>query len=260
MTALDHLDVPGAGLLPASRYLEVLDAEAHSIVEAGRGAPPEARVPGAPGLTLAETQRHLGSVYRAIEGWLREGQRPAAWQRAPEPGESLEEYLLAGLEAVTGCLGEHAASTPAPSWWPEDETYGFWQRRMCHETTIHRVDVQHARGVAVSLVDDDVATDGADEALQLWFGHRARTLGLSGTRASSVLVHTSNRAWVARVGPEGTAVRRVMDRPRTDSAVSAGSMRLYFWLWGRVSIHQAEMAGDEDAIAQLWAMLRLATR
>jgi hypothetical protein len=47
---------------------------------------------------------------------------------------------------------------------------------------------------------------------------------------------------------------------RADAAVSAAPMQLYLWLWGRAPTHQAEASGDQDAVAQLWALLRLATR
>jgi hypothetical protein len=132
---------------------------------------------------------------------------------------------------------------------------------MCHETTVHRVDVQYARDVAVTTVPEDVAVDGTDEVLRLWFGHRAKVLGLSGTRTSSVLVRTLDRAWTATVDRDGTAVRETLaGTRRTDATVSAPPMQLYLWLWGRVSVHHAQLRGDQDAIAQLWALLRLATR
>jgi uncharacterized protein (TIGR03083 family) len=261
MTAMEDTGTASAVSLPGSRYLYVLDAEARAVAACTGDDQPGVRVPGAPGLTPAEVARHLGSTYRATEAWLREGKRPATWQREPAAGESLEDYLLAGLMAVTGCLASEPANTPAPGWYPEAETYGFWLRRMCHETTIHRIDVQQARGAVVSVVDDDVATDGVDEILHVWFGHRARTMGLSGTREGAVLVRTAGRTWRADSGPRGTAVRRITDdHPHVDATVSGDPMQLYLWLWGRASIHQADASGDQDAVAQLWALLRLATR
>jgi hypothetical protein len=37
-------------------------------------------------------------------------------------------------------------------------------------------------------------------------------------------------------------------------------MTMYRWLWGRLPDRMVEVIGDHDAIAQLWALLRLATK
>ena len=40
----------------------------------------------------------------------------------------------------------HAArfdpAAPSWTWWPDDQTAGFWLRRMAQETAVHRVDVE----------------------------------------------------------------------------------------------------------------------
>ncbi|MGH3626761.1 MAG: maleylpyruvate isomerase family mycothiol-dependent enzyme [Sciscionella sp.] len=249
-------------LLAGDRYLPLLHGEAELIVYSARGGRPDLPVPGCPGMTLAEIERHLGAVYRSAEAWLRDGARPHSWQRQPELGQSLEDYLRSGLAALVDRLKAAPASEPAATWWPRDATNGFWRRRMTHETTVHRVDVQYARGVEISPIEPDLAVDGIDEVLRLWFGHRALELGLSGTKRASVLIRTAERKWLAVTGSEKVDVRRVPagEEPATDAVISGEPMWLYLWLWGRLSIHQAEVQGDRDAVAQLWALLRLATR
>jgi hypothetical protein len=133
---------------------------------------------------------------------------------------------------------------------------------MAHETTIHRVDVQAAAGATVTSVADDVALDGIDEALTLWFGHRLRMLGMSGTREGTVAVRVADRAWIARADRTSTEAYRVDAEPTApaDAEVSGSPEEVYLWLWGRLPTTSIEVTGDDDAVAQAWALLRLATR
>ncbi len=36
-------------------------------------------------------------------------------------------------------------SAPTWSWWPADQSVGFWVRRMAHETAVHRWDAEGAK-------------------------------------------------------------------------------------------------------------------
>ncbi|MGH3431643.1 MAG: maleylpyruvate isomerase family mycothiol-dependent enzyme [Thermocrispum sp.] len=249
-------------LIDHGRLLDVLRLEVELLVDASSGASPDARVPSVPGLTLGETVRHLGSVYRMVVSWLRDGRRPGEWQRAPAPGEPVERYLLDGYAELAVELAERDPMAKAGTWWPDDQTSGFWRRRMAHETTVHRTDVQSAVPVEITEVADDVAVDGIDEALMLWFGHRLGVLGVSGTRPGSVGLRVGDRYWMTRAGPSYAEVWRA-DAPAmagADARVTGTPMRIYLWLWGRVPTGAVITEGDDDAVAQLWALLRLATR
>ena len=110
---------------------------------------------------------------------------------------------------------------------------------------------------------EDIAVDGIDEALSLWFTHRLAVLGLRGTRHARIGVSAGGREWVARARPTGTSAWRVeSDDERVDGSISGKPEDVYLWLWGRIPPHTSavDRAGSEDAIAQLWALLRLATR
>lgn len=255
-------------LIGPDRLLDVLGAEGELLASSATGAQPDLDVPGCPGLTLGETVSHVGSSYRMLLSWLRSGDRPTEWRRGPEPGQPAEDYLRAGLAELVAELAAHDPAEPCPTWWPAQQNYGFWRRRMAHETTVHRVDVQGAAGEPVDVIADDVALDGVDEILSLWFTHRLAVLGVSGTRYGQVTVLTGGRAWVARVTPSGTSVRRAVPEDVAGSvaggvagaSVTADPMPMYLWLWGRRSIQAVREAGDHDEVAQLWALLRIATR
>lgn len=250
-------------LVDYDRLWEVLGVESERLADSVRGARPEAVIPGCPGLTLGETARHVGSQYRMVWQWLRDGQQPGEWQRQPREGQELAEYVRTGAAPLLAELRAHRPDEPCPTWWDEEPNYGFWRRRMAHETTVHRFDVQGASGVTPDDVPDDVALDGIDEVLTLWFLHRLAVLGVSGTRDQVVRVRTGGRAWITRAGARHTSVRRPGEDAeglRVDATVSGTPMEVYLWLWGRRPDRMVHWEGNHDAIAQLWALLRLATR
>lgn len=115
----------------------------------------------------------------------------------------------------------------------------------------------------VGAVTDEVALDGVDEVLTLWLGHKLDVLGVRGSRESLVTVEVEDHLWLTRCGPRGSSAWRVVDPEDAhvaDAQVSASPMTMYRWLWGRLPDRMVTTVGDDDAIAQLWALLRLATK
>ncbi|WAL67370.1 maleylpyruvate isomerase family mycothiol-dependent enzyme [Amycolatopsis cynarae] len=252
----------GKALIEHGRFLEVLGIEVELLAEAARAAPVDTPVPACPGFTIGEVARHVGGVYRVARRWLTDGEAPREWPRNPAPGQSIEDYLRTGLAELLGELSGHDPREGAAGWWPQDQTYGFWMRRLAHETTVHRYDVQEAAGTPVTPIAEDLATDGVDEALAVWFGGRLPMLGLSGTTGRSVAVQVAGHQWIARAGPGETEARRCSaeEAAQADGLVSGSPMPVYLWLWGRQGHQSVTWDGDEDAIGQFWALLRLATR
>lgn len=252
-------------LVGYDRLLHVLGEQAEVLATAARGARLESVVPGCPGLTLGETARHVGSQYRMVWRWLREGERPTEWQRDPGPGQDLADYVRSGVAPLLAELSAHDPDEPCRTWWDEEQNFGFWRRRMAHETTVHRYDIQGATGMVPDDVPDDVALDGIDEVLTLWFTHRLAVLNVRGTRHQVVSVQAGGLEWLARAGTDHTGVHRPGDPPDTTTAivnatVSGSPTQVYLWLWGRRPDRAVLHDGSHDAMAQLWALLRLATR
>jgi uncharacterized protein (TIGR03083 family) len=262
--------VSDRALINYDRLLHVMGAEAAVLADSVRGARKEAVIPGCPGLTLGETARHVGSLYRMVWHWIRDGQRPGEWQRDPADGEELDAYVRSGAAPLLTELNRHPPDAECPTWWPADQTYGFWRRRMAHESTVHRFDVQGAAGMVPDEVPEDVALDGIDEVLTLWFEHRLAVLGVSGTRDQVVSVRAGGLEWLVRAGAGRTSTRRPGEGPvgpdagngedAAHAVVSGSAMQVYLWLWGRRPDRAVKFDGSRDATAQLWALLRLATR
>jgi uncharacterized protein (TIGR03083 family) len=254
--------VNGKALLDQDSLLDVLDIEATVLAETVDETRPDLRIPQAPGLTVGETARHVGSVYRMVLEWIRTGDSPESWQREPGPFQSLRDFVANGARALVDELAAHDPAEPCSTWWAADSTYGFWRRRMAHETAIHRGDVQGAAGRPVADVADEFAVDGVDEILTLWLGHRLTVQGVVGARDGSVAVTTGGKAWLARITTGGVAAWRVPPNEvqRADAIVRGAPHQVYRWLWGRLPERAVNREGDYEAINQMWALLRMATR
>jgi len=249
-------------LYDEDQLLDLLDIEAAVVADLVDEARPELRVPHAPGLTVGETARHLGSVYRMTVEWIRTGDSPDSWQREPGPLQSSRDFVASGARALVDELARHDPTEPCSTWWAADSTYGFWRRRMAHETAIHRGDVQEAVGRRVTSVPDDFAVDGVDEVLTLWLGHRLTVQGVVAARDGLVAVVTGDRTWLVRITTGGIAAWRASadDADRADAVVHGFPQQVYRWLWGRLPDKAVERDGDREAINQMWALLRVATR
>ncbi|GAA4863281.1 maleylpyruvate isomerase N-terminal domain-containing protein [Saccharopolyspora rosea] len=250
--------------LDYGRMLDVLGIEAQLLIAATHDAHADLPVSGVSGRTVGQTVQHLGDLCEDTLSWLGEsdvaGRR---WELPPNPGlREVTNRFAVRMADVLAELGVRPPDEPCPTWWPEDHTSRFWARRMLHATTLHRVDVQTAAGIEAAPIDTDVAADGIDEALRVWFGYRLRALGVTATRSCSVGVHAAGRSWLVTADPSGAAVVGSTEAGTAtpDAVVGGEAAAVHLWLRGRLPDRAVETSGDPDAIAQLWGLLQLATR
>jgi hypothetical protein len=248
-------------LVDYARLLDVLDTEGERLATSATGTDPELAVAHLPGMRLGEVVRHVGSVYRMVVSWLRDGERPTRWQREPAHGQTVVDYLRAGLLEVVDELDRHDPLGGAPTWWPEHQNYGFWCRRLAHETTVHRVDVQMTGArLMVGDIAQEVALDGIDELMSLWFTHRLGVLGVSDLVPGTVAVNAGGRRWLARVSATGTSAWRADGDEPADATVTSDATGMFLWLWGRRPAAQVHESGDPALVGQLRSLLKVATR
>jgi uncharacterized protein (TIGR03083 family) len=216
-----------------------------------------AAVPPCPGWTVEDVVTHTATVYEhKIECIRLGGQRPDPWPPDwPADRDPLawfgdaHQRLLSILESV-------APDAPSWTWFPADQTAGFWVRRMAQETAVHRVDVQSA-GSGVTPVDADLAVDGIDEVLQMMLAGDWSDLPQPGSRAD-VTVEAGGRAWTVLISPEEI---EVVDRAATTSAqISGESSDVVLWLWGRRPDAAVTTRGDAAHARVLRERLALATQ
>ncbi|WP_458116526.1 maleylpyruvate isomerase family mycothiol-dependent enzyme [Arthrobacter sp. D2-10] len=218
-----------------------------------------APVPSCPGWDVQELMRHTALLYLQKAEVIRTGVKPTGrW--IPEPVLALDP--AAQLELGYGRLVEefdsHQPSDPAESWMPDDQTVGFWIRRLTHETAVHRYDIETA-------VDDgrpiefELAVDGIDEVLTVMF-QRGRSAAGSEPNpdnvTGSVVIEGGGTRWFVGLLPHDIEVaREAGDEP--DATVSGDPSDVLLWLWGRGPL-PAEMT-RQPAAAELRRRLAATT-
>ncbi len=211
--------------LPPGRYLDLVHADGERLVALADGHL-DADVPACPGWRVRDVVDHIGMVYGHKIVALETGRRPepGEWQ-GPPVGEDEVQWCHSLLHRLATDLGRMAPDAPAWTWWDEDQTAGFWQRRMALETVVHRVDVESAVG-ARTPIPDDLALDGIDEVLRIMLAD-AEEFDVSGPDPDPEGV----RITIGPVGVRGTPEGVLL------------------WLWGREeSAHPAGAASDIDLV------------
>ena len=236
-------------------YLDAVRSDGDALLAAARRAP-QAAVPACPEWDVAQRRGPVGRIHRWVTDMLvtRSAQR-GAFPRAPEGFEALAPWYEEGLAAVLAALG--AADPDEPVWnWADNgpAPARFWQRRLAHETGVHRWDAELAVGVTPTPIDPALATDGIDETLgfvNVWLGRRAAE-GLTGRL---VLATTDTAStWALDLSPD--RVDRLDPGAGPTPAAGAAAVRggasdLLLWLVGRPTAAQLEMVGD-PAVTATW--------
>ncbi|MDX5568246.1 maleylpyruvate isomerase family mycothiol-dependent enzyme [Streptomyces sp. ID05-04B] len=241
--------------METAEFLEILDREGRALADAAAEAGPDAKVVTCPGWQVRDLLRHTGAVHRWATSFVAGGH--TGFRPVEEPPELDDEALLdwfrAGHRRLVDTLSTtspdvrcwHFLSAPTP--------LAFWARRQAHETAVHRVDAESARGRDLEEVAREFtagfAADGVDELLR---GFHARDR--SGVRSEEPrtlrvrATDTADAVWSVRVSSEPPVTRRDADGP-ADCEVSGPAALLYLSLWNRLPLPAA--TGDA-ALATLW--------
>jgi len=233
------------GWLPWDEYLRVLRLDATRLSEVARmGLDPP--VPSCPGWSVADVVRHTAQVYLHKVECMRRGEAPAEW---PPADFADREPLSFFAEAIQELWDELVARDPdevATTWWPHDQTVGFWYRRMAQETAVHRVDAELAHDV-VTPVDEALAIDGIDEVLQImlggpwWDGEYATAEPVD----ARVRVTSGGRSWTVSLTAASVVVAET-DEGDVAVEVAGQPDDVYLWLWGRRDAGSLAVTGDTE--------------
>jgi uncharacterized protein (TIGR03083 family) len=149
-----------------NEYCSELDREVDRFAESLANADFTARVPSCPEWTVRDLAEHLGKVHR----WAQELVRVRATKRISLSTMDLgaievgSEWLRSGGRSLVETL--RVADPDESMWaWGADQHVRFWARRQLHETLVHRIDLELAKGAA-SSVDPAIALDAVDEFLE----------------------------------------------------------------------------------------------
>jgi uncharacterized protein (TIGR03083 family) len=230
-------------------YCEAVSGAIDRLADAVARSEPAAPVPSCPGWTVGDLVEHVGGVHRWAARMVREVS-PARLARRDLgidfPGDPAEwpEWLRHGAEELVTSL--RGANPDAAMWaWGADKHARFWGRRMLHETTVHRVDVELAGG-PIGAVDAAEAVDGIDELLDnlphaAYFRPAVEQLRGHGETLAFEARDAGVR-WAVRLLPDGYEWGHE-DGP-ADAVVSAPAAALFLYLYQRAGGEAVTIDGD----------------
>lgn len=234
-------------------HLEVESARLRAAAARDLGA----EVPSCPGWVVRDLVEHVAEVYEHKLACIAlGGPKPEPWP----PVWPAERDPLAWLDDVRArlltVLRDVDPAAPSWTWLPEDQTAGFWHRRMAHESAVHRVDAELAHGAATE-VDAELALDGIDELLRLmldedWTGFEEPEL------TGSLVVASSGRAWGVVMTADVIVVSDALP-DGSQATVSGDPSGLLLWLYGRAPASVVSVDGDPVAAQRLRQRVALST-
>ena len=182
--------------------------ESSRLVEFARASDPALAIPTCPAWDVDELVNHVALFQGFGEGLVRE--RATRRMGFKELGLTRERRGVDGVVASSARLVAtlEGANEDEPMWsWAGDQRVGFWARRMHHETLVHRVDLEIARGED-PRVEATTAGDGVDELLTnlMFAGSFSPDLALLTGGGEALAIRSPERAWRIDFHPDGFMV------------------------------------------------------
>ncbi|MEW2522577.1 maleylpyruvate isomerase family mycothiol-dependent enzyme [Actinacidiphila alni] len=241
--------------METSGFIDTLRREGALLADAAQDAGLDAPVPPCPDWRVRDLLAHTGAVHRWAAGYVAERRtRPQDW----DPSAPADPELVDWYRGTHGRLTDALTAAPADvdCWYflPAPSPLAFWARRQAHETTVHRVDAQAARGGELSPVEPDFAADGVDELLtgfQARQRSRVRTDRPRTVRIRAVDVADGPREWLVRLSAEAPVTERDAQDTAADCTVGGPAQDLYLALWNRGPYEGLSVTGDESLL-ELW--------
>lgn len=231
-----------------------------------------APIPSCPGWAMANLLGHLGAVYTSIARNISFGagedivnelddlQLAPAYATWFEGGRSAEaapadvvDWFDAAVARLAQVFDDSDPEMRTWTWFPPEQTVGFWLRRMAHETAIHAWDARGAHGESYAY-DSDLAADGVDEALSVYQPMHCRPTSTVEGRGETYHFHRTDGPgeWLVRFdGSEMTVTR---EHRRADVAFRGAAPDLFLFLWHRIPADRLEVLGDEVAATRYFEL------
>ena len=238
------------------RYLELVRADSDLLLAAVRSAPASG-VPSCPEWTALDLLRHVGEVYehKLVCMELDRDPKDGECEPAPEELEPLADWFTGRRDALLARLAEHGPAQPSYTWFPPDQTVGFWFRRMALETAVHRIDAELAAGLTTP-VDPELAADGVDEVVGFLahdFGDRSE-LDLGADR--TVELRCADRRWALTLRTD--KLEHAAEGTAADASVTGDPADLFLHIWNRpvTWVSSVVEAGDPEVLSALRTRLQ----
>ncbi|MFI7364238.1 maleylpyruvate isomerase family mycothiol-dependent enzyme [Streptomyces sp. NPDC050149] len=240
-----------------AEHIRSLDAEGRLLADAAQEAGTGAPVPTCPGWQVRDLLRHTAMVHTWAASFVTEG-HTAYVPDAGEPdldGPELLDWFRAGHRLLVEALERAPQDLECWAFFAAPSPLAFWARRQAHETTVHRVDAESARGGPLSPVASDHAVDGVDELLRGFHARPKSRVRTDVPRTLRVRATDTGSAWTVQLSTEPPVTVREADGssvlPSVDCELSATAQELYLTLWNRRPLTALTVTGDPD-LARLW--------
>ncbi len=234
-------------------YLEAITADSETFISTAATLDRDNPVAVCPGWTVADLVAHQGFVwgFAAANVAAAGDKTPPASPKPPEDEGKLIEWASSVRSTMLEALSAADPDAPAWSFAAPYQTAGFWQRRMCHETMLHRWDMQ-----SVALDIDPLfahrAADGIDEYLHVGLQYSSgRPNRVYPTQSLHLHCNDTVGEWTVVADAENN-LSIVREHAKGDAAVKGQAEEILLWIWGRPG--EVEIFGDE-ALAATWQEL-----
>jgi uncharacterized protein (TIGR03083 family) len=240
------------------RYLEALTVQSALLAEALAGADVTLPVPSCPEWTLQQLAEHVGRAHRWATAIVTRRLTTAPdfdtlSVIAPDDAGGLGNWLVDGAGELAEAIRSVDPQTLIWSW-TEDQSAGFWGRRMTHETAMHRADAELALGREFGL-DAELAADAISEWLSMLglpetIKYRPELAGLRG-EGQILHLHSTDPGlgeageWIVRRTPSGPVWEH--GHAKGDVAVRGAVVDLLLVMMRRVAPSEAPITVLGDA-------------
>lgn len=239
------------GRLTHEQYIEWVERSTAAFAEAASATPLHLPVASCPGWDVEALIRHLGHTHAWARTAIVEGYSESS-PFEPPPGADLVEWYRAQARSLLAALRDTPPDADVWSFDRPPHRVAFWSRRQAHETVVHVWDIVTASGSPDGDIDPELAADGVDEVLTVFYPRQVR-LGRIDPITDSVMLESSDAEehWV--LGP-GTAGEQADPSP-PEVVVRGSAPDLLLLLWKRRALDDAcfSVAGDLAAAQRVLA-------
>jgi uncharacterized protein (TIGR03083 family) len=212
------------------QHIEHIRIEGRWFGEAARECPLGLAVPTCPSFDVADLIWHVGVVHNfwaaVVSGRL--GAPDEVDQPSRPHASDLWDFYDLTFERLLLILAD--ADPTAHVWTPTAQrNVRFVDRRVAHETAIHRCDLELTSGHELRPVDSDLAEDGIDEWVNVVLQSRP-------DRRIDLEVDPTGRGWTLGEGGLPSAV------------VRGKASDLLLALWRRKPIERLHIEGDRESV------------
>lgn len=230
---------------------DLLAAATDRFARTIEAADPASPVPSCPQWTVRDLVAHLGNVHAWAEQIVR-ADDPGLGE--VEPDGDLASWYADRAAVLRATLAAVDPDRPTWNFVGRGEVASFWVRRQLHETTMHTVDLDLARG-ATPHVDPGVAVDGVLETFEV-FGPRMVQRGAGAELAAPLDVTATDSGTTWTLVPVAGSAPRIAGTSESVTAVASiegAAQDLLTTLWKRTPTTLLRTSGDDEVARRFLA-------